>query len=574
MSTLSIKKASFDVSPLTLLALAGVLFCALAFSGALLELVHRWNTQEEYSHGFLIPFISAWLLWARRDALRASVGEPNVWGPLMVLLALGMHILGQLGAIWILSQIGFVVALIGIVLAIGGYPLLQVAFVPIVYLLFAIPLPYFVDAMLTLKLQLISSELGVFFIKLFQIPVILDGNIIDMGVYKLQVVEACSGLRYLYPLLSLSFLAAYLFHGRFWQRAKVFISSIPIAIGMNGFRIGMVGFLVDRWGTAMAEGALHFFEGWIIFLACSAILAGEIYVLARLSGRRFFETFHLPNVKPAPITSAATFKLRGQLPLIACLLFLGIGGYAAFSVSGRSEIVPERTRFVAFPTHLADWQGHVSSLDVETEQFLKVDDYILADYSRPAGTPVNFYVAYYASQRKSESPHSPIVCLPGGGWLITQLERKNFKSGGVDYLYNRVIIQKGSDRDLVYYWFDERGRSVADEYWAKWYLLVDSVVKNRTDGALIRLVTQIKPSEPEADADRRLQSFMNVALPRLTDFLPSSGAPPMQRLRPCFGFLTHVHNGVRADHVTSHLFARIKDPLWIGDDNCAANRRL
>ena len=97
MSTLSIKKASSDVSSRTLLAVAAVLVCVLAFSGALLELVHRWNTQEEYSHGFLIPVISAWLLWARRDALRASVGQPSVWGPVLVLLALGMHIFGAIG---------------------------------------------------------------------------------------------------------------------------------------------------------------------------------------------------------------------------------------------------------------------------------------------------------------------------------------------------------------------------------------------------------------------------------------------------------------------------------------------
>ena len=159
------------------------------------------------------------------------------------------------------------------------------AFIPIAFLLFAIPLPYFIDAVLTLRLQLISSELGVFFIRMFGIPVYLDGNIIDMGNYKLQVVEACSGLRYLYPLLSLSFLAAYLFHAPLWQRVLVFLSSIPIAIGMNGFRIGLVGILVDRWGTQMAEGVLHFFEGWVIFLACAVLLAAEMYLLARMSGQ-------------------------------------------------------------------------------------------------------------------------------------------------------------------------------------------------------------------------------------------------------------------------------------------------
>jgi len=533
MSTLSIRKPPSVLSPLPLLAIAAVLVCLAGFSSALLELVHRWNSQEEYSHGFLIPVVTAWLMWARRDALRASVGRPSFAGLALILLAVGMHIIGELSAIWILSQVGFVLALMGIVLAIGGYPLLRVAFIPLAYLFFAIPLPYFIDAVLTLKLQLISSELGVFFISLFQIPVYLDGNIIDMGIYKLQVVEACSGLRYLYPLLSLSFLAAYLFHARLWQRVVVFLSSIPIAIGMNGFRIGLVGFLVDRWGTQMAEGALHFFEGWVIFLACSVLLAGEMYVLARVSGRRFFEVFHLPNVTATSINNTPA-KSPGQIPLVSCLSLLCVGGLTIFFISGRSEIIPDRTRFVAFPMNIADWQGRVGSLDLATEQFLKVDDYILADYSQAGGKPVNFYIAYYASQRKNESPHSPIVCLPGGGWIITLLERRNFDNGGVGYPFNRVIIQKGSGRDLVYYWFDERGRTVADEYWAKWYLLADSIVKNRTDGALIRLTTQIAPDESEEDADRRLQTFMQAALPRLAEFLPPSEAHPIKSaiLRP------------------------------------------
>jgi len=527
MPTLSIRKPHFILSPLALLAIAAVLVSLAGFSRALLELVHRWGGQEEYSHGYLIPVVSALLLWTRRDALRESVGRPSFAGLALILLAIAMHITGELSAIWILSQVGFVLALMGIVLAIGGYSLLRVAFIPIAYLLFAIPLPYFIDAVLTLKLQLVSSELGVFFIRLFQIPVYLDGNVIDMGTYKLQVVEACSGLRYLYPLLSLSFLAAYLFHAPLWQRVVVFLSSIPIAIGMNGFRIGLVGILVDRWGTQMAEGTLHFFEGWVIFLACSALLAGEMYVLARISGRRFFDVFHLPNVKAASIDETPA-KSPGQVPLMACLSLLCVGALAVFFISGRSEIIPERTKFVAFPTRIAEWQARVSSLDLATEQFLKVDDYILADYRRAGEKPVNFYVAYYASQRKGESPHSPIVCLPGGGWKITLLERRSFESGGANYLFNRVIIQNGSNRDLVYYWFDERGRAVADEYWAKWYLLADSIVKNRTDGALIRLITQISLDESEADADRRLQSFMQVALPRLAEFLPSGVAPPIK----------------------------------------------
>src|SRR5262249_40467055 len=151
---------------------------------------------------------------------------------------------------------------------------------------------------------------------------------------------ACSGLRYLYPLLSLSFLAAYLFNGLLWQRAIIFLSAIPIAIGMNGFRIGLVGLLVDRWGNEMAEGALHFFEGWVIFVACSVLLAAEMYLLALFSGRRFFDVFHAPTFGES--TAKIPITTQRISPLVSSFFLLCAGGIVVFLISGRSEIIPER----------------------------------------------------------------------------------------------------------------------------------------------------------------------------------------------------------------------------------------
>ena len=527
MSVQSMRVPHTSVIRTGLPVLLAIIVAILGYSGALTELVHRWNQQEEYSHGFLIPVVTAWLLWTRRDALRANIRQPSWIGPVLILLAIAMHITGELSAIFILSQIGFIVALIGIVLGTGGYSLLKVAFIPIAFLLFAIPLPYFIDSVLTLRLQLVSSELGVFFIRMFEIPVYLDGNIIDLGNYKLQVVDACSGLRYLYPLLGLSFLAAYLFHAPLWQRGLVLLSSIPIAIGMNGFRIGMVGVLVDRWGTQMAEGVLHFFEGWVIFLACAGLLTAEMYLLAWMSGKRLFDVLYFPPVA-ARSPGGLGARLVGKRPLLACVFLLCAGGLSVFAFSGRSEIVPERARFVEFPARIGQWQGYASLLDTETERALGLDDYILSDYGRSDGKIVNLYVAYYASQRKGESPHSPMVCIPGGGWAITALEQINYKNLGDERPLNRVMIQKGSTKQLVYYWFDERGRKIANEFWAKFYLLADAIVKNRTDGALVRLATQVLPGETERDADQRLQTFMQDAVPRLSAFLPSDTAPQVK----------------------------------------------
>ena len=155
-------------------------------------------------------------------------------------------------------------------------------------------------------------------------------------------------------------------------------------------------------------------------------------------------------------------------------------------------------------------------------------DYILSDYARSDGRSVNLYVAYYANQRTGSSPHSPAVCIPGNGWIITDLERTHYSSNdaGVSLPFNRVIIGKGSQKQLVYYWFEERGMKIANEYWSKLYLLRDALFENRTDGALVRLTTPVYPGETEADADKRLQEFTGIVVPSLAPYLPAACPDP------------------------------------------------
>jgi len=514
------------IGALVLLSLAVSL---VAFAHPLLELVRRWSTQDEYSHAFFIPAISAWLLWSRRQAILDSIGSPSWTGPLLLLIAATMHIVGELSALFILSQVGFVLALLGIALGLGGRSLLQVVFIPIVFLLFAIPLPYFIDAVLTWRLQIVSSQLGTLFIRLVGLPVYLEGNVIDLGVYKLQVVEACSGLRYLYPLLSLGFLAAYLFQAPLWQRAVVFLSTIPITIIMNSLRIGIVGILVNSFGPQDADGFLHMFEGWIIFIACAGVLAIEMALFARFaSGKKFFDVFYAPKILPSQADKSGPFS---RSPAVTCLILLWGATVLGFLVSGRQEVRPERISFAGFPARVGDWQGRPSVMGADVEQGLGLTDYLLSDYVRSDGRAVNFYVAYYASQRSGVSPHSPTVCIPGNGWQITAFERTRYDNPGkrISLPLNRAIISKGSTKQLVYYWFDERGAQIANEYVSKLYLLRDALLSNRTDGSLIRLTTVIYPTENESDADARLQEFIQSAVPKLTDYLP---AEPGLKIRP------------------------------------------
>ena len=508
---------------LAALAIVGMLLAAVAgYGDALSETIRRWAHEEEYSYAFLVPVLSAWLIWTRRDSLPAAMGRPEPMAPVVMLIAMAMNAVGEVSATYIFSQWSLVLAIVALILGVGGRSLFKAIWAPVVLLLFAIPAPYFIASMMSIKLQLISSALGASFIRMLGIPVLLEGNIIDLGAYKLQVADACSGLRYLYPLLSLSFVVAYFFQAPVWKRAVVVLSSIPIAIALNGLRIGLVGVTVAIWGNRATDEFLHLTEGGIVFLACAAALALEVQIFASITGHAIGDVLYLPEPHPIGAGTRGSNAFRSSFPLLSSLLILLISSACIFVISKRAENIPARPDFVAFPNAFGEWKGHASSLDPETKQgLLGLDDYLLSDYASSDGKAVNLYVAYYASQRKGESPHSPVVCIPGGGWRVLTFERTGYSVDGVEAPVNRAVIERNSTKEVVYYWFDERGRQIANEYLAKFYLLVDAIALNRTDGALLRLATQVHPGETESEADRRLVTFMRAASPRLAAYLPS-----------------------------------------------------
>jgi EpsI family protein len=205
------------------------------------------------------------------------------------------------------------------------------------------------------------------------------------------------------------------------------------------------------------------------------------------------------------------------------LVLLALAVYPAHALPRRAEVTPERAQFMSFPMTLGAWQGHRQAMERIYLDILKLDDYVLANYVQPQRPPVNFYVAYYASQRTGVSAHSPAACLPGGGWQIQSFSRKELAGlgpKGAPLVVNRALIQQGDVRQLVYYWFQQRGRDVTNEYLVKWYLFWDSLTRSRTDGALVRIMTPLPATESAQAADARLAEFTEEALPKLTRFVP------------------------------------------------------
>jgi len=490
----------------------------ISFAG-LTTMVHTWEAREEYSHGYLLPFIAAFLIWQRKDLIERMNFSGSWKGVLLVIVGVAVIVIGNVSATHVIVLYGALITLVGIVYAYMG-PSIRIILIPILFLFFMIPLPGIFLFRLSSELQLISSQIGVFVIRLFGISVFLEGNVIDLGKFQLQVVEACSGLRYLFPLISLSFIAAYFFSVAYWKRVIIVISSIPITIFMNSFRIGVIGVLVEYGGIEQAEGFLHDFEGWVVFMFSIGVLLLEMWLILILSKdkRPFGEVFGIYYPDETPENARVHYR-KPNSALYSALIVMVFAAVLTNALGQRSAVELERKIFDLFPMQIGEWHGQRDKIDDASLGLLHLDDYIMANYKNN-NDMVNFYVAYYEAQEAGGAAHSPKTCLPGGGWRIVSNTEVVLENTALSSSVNRFVISQGENKQVVYYWFQQRGKTIASEYAVKWHMFVDSIKENRTDGALVRLTTLVGPNENIEKADKRLLNFAQQVTPLLKDYIP------------------------------------------------------
>jgi len=213
--------------------------------------------------------------------------------------------------------------------------------------------------------------------------------------------------------------------------------------------------------------------------------------------------------------------------LLATVVLLAATGYLTYA--SEPEIVPLAQPLSSFPHQLDAWRGReLPPLEPAILDVLGVDDYLSRVYATPTDPWVTLYVGYYASQRQGDTMHSPLNCMPGAGWLPVVQERTTFPVGGTStpqqpITVNQFVIQKGLERQLVLYWYQSHGRVVASEYTGRAYMVYDAIRMNRSDGAMVRIITPITGSgvADEEAAARRAREFAQAAFPGIARVLPS-----------------------------------------------------
>ena len=245
--------------------LIGALIAATYYR-VLAKLVSDWWNIPDFSHGFLVPIFAAYLVWAKRDTLLKTRLAPTWSGVAVVALGLMVLIAGVYGAELFLSRVSMVILLAGLVLCFGGWQLLKELRFALLVLLLAIPIPTIVFNEITLPLQILASKLASALLPLFNVQVLREGNVIELPAMKLEVAEACSGIRSLMSLFTLSIFYGYFLERSFLRRAVLALASIPIAIAANAVRILGTGLCVQYWDPDKALGFFHEFSGWVMFL--------------------------------------------------------------------------------------------------------------------------------------------------------------------------------------------------------------------------------------------------------------------------------------------------------------------
>ncbi len=474
-----------------------------------------WWEDPNYSHGFLIPIITGYLIWERRAAIKQLQLRPSVLGPVVLILAGALYIVGQVAGELFTQRLSFVVTLAGLVFSWGGLPLWRILWGPVCYLFFMIPLPYIVYDSIAFPLKLIATKTSTYILQLLGVTMYSEGNLIFLPNTTLEVADACSGIRSLISVLALAVIIAKYTQRTTFKGIILVLLSVPVVLLCNMLRIIVTGLLAST-DPELSTGFFHAFSGEAIFLAGVAILFGIAFLMGR-NGKS------LPFKKEKDFPSDLKQEFVGNRFEWPAWVSIGVMGLAFClnMLATQVQATPLLRPLSRLPSQIDGFLRVADeSMDPKVIKILGVDNYVMRAYDGSGGYPLWLYVGYFKDQKEGAMIHSPKHCYPGSGWhpVTSRVVKIEIPSIGRSIRVNEYLLAKGENRQLVYYWYQSRNRVIANEYEDRFFMIVDSLFKRRSDGALVRISG---PVQDLRHARKLQQEFIRALYPILRDFLPS-----------------------------------------------------
>ncbi len=248
----------------------GVLL-VVCYAPVLDNITHQWHASDDMGHGLFVPLIAGYIVWERREELLAQPVRRSRWGLLLIAWGAAQACLGALGAEIFVQRAAFMISLYGVTWYFAGTRVVRILAFPLLLLWFMIPIPGIIYKQVTFPLQLLASRLAEVGLEVLGYTVLREGNILELAGQQISVVEACDGIRALFSLSFFSLAYAYFFHPKVWMRWVMLVATIPVAVIANCSRVVLTG-IVGEHDVKLAQGFLHGFSGWIIFVVAIGML--------------------------------------------------------------------------------------------------------------------------------------------------------------------------------------------------------------------------------------------------------------------------------------------------------------
>lgn len=482
-------------------------------------MVQQWYLDENYSHGFIVPFIAGYFLYTRWSELKHARVTPYSAGLAVIIFGLCQLLVAWLGVEYFTMRSSLIVLLAGLALYFFGTSIFRIVSLPIAYLIFMVPIPYIIYDAVAFPLKLFVTKVSVAFLKMVGVVVLREGNIIMFPATTLEVADACSGIRSLISLIALAVAYAFFLRVATWKRCLLICAAVPIAVITNSLRVIVTGLLAQHWGAKAAEGFFHEFAGLTVFAMAMAMLVSLGAFLGRGKPQvpDAEDQITGPSQESGGIVSVPVSK--GQITskfITVFILLIAAGLY----LNLHSDVtVPMNKPLVQFPETVAGWHMTAeSSLSDSVQKVLQATDTLSRQYASREGKQAELYIGYHGGGKGSGEIHSPKQCLPGSGWFEVSTKRTQLDVAGKKVNLVQAIYQKGENKELFLYWFQARNKTMNEEYTLKWAEITNSMLYRRRDTAFIRISVPFDTDEQSAIVlgDRFVRDFYPV----IQGFLP------------------------------------------------------
>ena len=494
-------------------------------------LVTKWAGSEEYSHAFLALPIILYMVWQKRGALRESQPRFAIFGLLLAIFASALYLFSLLTQVHTLIAMAMLLTMIGAIIYLAGAGAIKELATPLILFAMLIPVPEQLYTQLTFPLQLLVSQASEIIIRAFGITIFREGNIMHLPGKSFEVVAACSGLRSVVTLMTLSVIIGYFLLRNTSTKLILFAASIPTAILVNLIRIVVMVLLYHFFEVDLTEGTLHTVTGLAIFgiaLLMMSVLQRvlEFWELSRRSKITVTSEGCVRHDEPdlCGHESSGYFLMapkRETKFIILAVIFLG----TTVLVYGNPEPAAVRDK-----PPLRDYFQSLSGYKVfrdlglndDASKMLKLDDYTFIDYEGRAER-INLYIGYYYTAQKASAAHSPLICYPSQGWKIdNRPERRTLPVGPYTLNYQEIITSHDGEKELVFYWYQTYARTSPEAYQNKIDIACNRFMKRGGQHAFVRVSVPFT-NTTQAEAEKAGVDFIRAFFPRFIAYFSEAG---------------------------------------------------